>query len=120
MSHRFIQRGDIFLIDPHPTSDREMKNSHRFVVITPKEINRLGVAITVPIMSGGMFSRDMGLTVAITGHDTIGVAVCNQVRSFDIAARVKQGTAKYIETLDKTITDEIINRAISVIDPGND
>jgi mRNA interferase ChpB len=52
------------------------------------------------------------------GHNTTGVAVCNQVRSFDIEARVQAGTAGYIETIDIPTTEEIINRVISVIDPA--
>lgn len=94
-----------------------MKNRHRFVVITPAAINALGVCITVPITTGGAFTRDVGLAVPIHGHDTTGVAVCNQVRSFDIAARVQQRTASFIETLDKVTVDEIVARVVSAIDP---
>ena len=118
-SRRIIQRGDVYWIDPNPIKGREMKDRHRFVVITLKEINKLGVAITVPVTSGGKLPRKMGLTVPITGYDTTGVAVCNQVRSFDIETRVKSGSARYIETLDAPIVDEIINRVISVIDPAD-
>ena len=114
---RLIQKGDVYWIDPNPIAGREMKDRHRFVVITPREINKLGIAMTVPITSGGKFPRDMGLTVHIIGHNTTGVAVCNQVRSFDIEARVKANSAKYIETLDIATIDEIVNRVISVIDP---
>jgi hypothetical protein len=39
------------------------------------------------------------------------------VCSFDIEARVRAGNASYIETLDTAITDEIVSRVISVIDP---
>ena len=99
---RIPQRGDVYWIDPNPVAGREMKDRHRFVVITPQEINALGVAMTVPITTGGQFARDTGLTVPITGHDTSGVAVCNQVRTFDIEAREKNGSARYIETLDAT------------------
>lgn len=74
--------------------------------------------MTVPITSGGTFARDTGLTVAITGHDTAGVAVCNQVRSFDIEARERTNSARYVETLDAATTDEIINRVLSIIDPA--
>lgn len=115
---KIIDRGDVYWINPNPISGREMKDNHRFIVITPKEINALGIAITVPVTSGGKFSRDNGLTVSIMGHDTTGVAVCNQVRSFDIEARIKDGSAKYIEKVDPEIIDEIINRVISVIDPA--
>ncbi len=119
MSKRHLpQRGDVYWIDPNPIAGREMKDRHRFVVITPKEINALGVAMTVPVTSGGLFARETGLTVPITGHDTTGVAVCNQVRSFDIDARIRSGAARYIETLDAATVDEIVNRVISVIDPA--
>jgi mRNA interferase ChpB len=97
-----------------------MKDRHRFVVITSKQINALGVAMTVPVTSGGKFSRNMGLTVPIMGHDTTGVAVCNQVRSFDIEARVKAGCAKYIETVDQVTMDDIVNHVVSILDPAEE
>ena len=112
------KRGDVYWIDPNPVAGREMKNRHRFVVITPREINALGVSMTVPITSGGAFTRDVGLAVAISGHDTTGVAVCNQVRSFDIAARIQLKTAQYIETLDEATMSEIVARVVSAIDPA--
>lgn len=112
------KRGDVYWIDPNPVAGREVKNRHRFVVITPREINALGVSMTVPITSGGAFTRDVGLAVAISGHDTTGVAVCNQVRSFDIAARIQQKTAQYIETLDEATMSEIVARVVSAIDPA--
>lgn len=111
------ERGDIYWIDPNPAQGREMKDRHRFIVITPKEINALGVCMTVPITSGGNFTRNVGLAVPIMGHDTQGVAVCNQVRSFDIDARVKQGSARYIETVDPVTAGDIVARVISAIDP---
>ena len=110
--------GEVFWIDPNPVLGREMRDRHRFVVVTPEFINLLGVVMTVPITSGGMFARLTGLTVAIAGHDTTGVAVCNQVRSFDIEARVRAGSARYVETLDGATIDEIIGRVLSIIDPG--
>jgi mRNA interferase ChpB len=111
------QRGDVYWIDPNPTSGREMRDRHRFIVITPKDINALGVVMMVPVTSGGRFARESGLTVPIIGHDTQGVAVCNQVRSFDIEARERAGTACYVETLDEATVDEIVARVLSVIDP---
>ena len=73
--------------------------------------------MTVPVTIGGAFSRDVGLAVPITGHETSGVAVCNQVRSFDIDARVRAGSARYVETLDQATADEIAARVVSAIDP---
>lgn len=115
---RIPQRGDVYWIDPNPVAAGRMKDHHRFVVVTPREINALGVSMTVPITSGGAFARDTGLTVPITGHDTTGAAVCNQARSIDIEARERSGGARYVETLDAVTTDEIVSRVISVIDPA--
>ena len=113
-----LKRGDVYWIDPNPVAGREMKDWHCFVVITPVEINRLGVSMTVPITSGGDFTRRSGLAVAVTGHETTGVALCNQVRSFDIAARVQLKRARYQETLDRATMDAIIDRVVSAIDPA--
>lgn len=111
--------GDVYWIDPNPVAGRETRDRHRFVVITPRQINALGIAMTVPVTTGGMASRASGLTVAISGHDTTGVAVCNQVRSFDLDARMRAGSARYVETLEAEIANEIISRVLSVIDPGD-
>jgi mRNA interferase ChpB len=111
------RRGDVYWIDPNPVAGREMQNRHRFVVITPVEINVLGVAMIVPVTTGGGFTRDVGLAVPITGYETNGVAVCNQVRSFDIPARIQQKTARYVETLGPEIMNEIVARVVSAIDP---
>lgn len=115
---KIAQRGDVYWVDPNPIAGREVKDRHRFVVITPKAINALGIAMTVPVVSGGAFGREMGLAVPVVGHDTTGVAVCNQVRSFDIEARERSGSARYVETLDEATVEEIVNRVVSVIDPA--
>jgi len=114
---RVPERGDLYWVNPNPTAGDEMKDMHPFIVITPKEINQLGVCMTVPVTTGGKFSREMGLTVVISSSQTVGVAVCHQVRSFDLEARVKQGSAQYIETLDSVIINDIVDRVVSVIDP---
>jgi len=117
MSKHVIERGEVYWINPNPSVGREIKGRHRFVVITPKAINLLGSITTVPVTSGGNFSRITGVTVPISGHDTIGVALCNQVYAYDINARIKAGTAKYIETLDQSLVDEILDRVVSILDP---
>ena len=75
--------------------------------------------MTVPITTGGAFARNVGLAVLVSGHETTGVAVCNQVRSFDIAARVRAGSARYIETLNSSTMAEIVARVVSAIDPAD-
>ena len=109
--------GDVYTIDPNPAAGREMKDRHRFVVITPQAINALGIAMTVPVTTGGAYARRMGLTVAISGGSTAGFAVCNQVRSFDLDARVRAGSARFVEALDEATANEIVSRVLSIIDP---
>ncbi|MCU1759015.1 type II toxin-antitoxin system PemK/MazF family toxin [Pseudomonas sp. 14P_8.1_Bac3] len=114
---RAPQRGDVYWIDPNPVSGREVMNRHRYVVITPGEINVLGVSMTVPVTSGGGFCRSSGMAVIVSGHETNGVAVCNQVRSFDIEQRVADGSAEFVERLDDITMADIVARVVSVIDP---
>src|SRR5919201_2178775 len=104
--------GDVYWIDPNPVAGREMRDRHRFIVITRREINALGVSMTVPITTGGALTRNVGLAVPVTGHETTGVAVCNQVRSFDIPERVRAKSARYVETLDQPTMEEIVARVV--------
>jgi len=113
---RIPSPGDIYWINLNPTAGSEIRDRHRFVVITPAEINRLGPVTCVPISSGAQHARQNGLTVAIAGHDTTGVAICNQLRTFDLVARAKD--VQYVETLDPQTRREILNRVTSIIDPA--
>lgn len=110
--------GDVFLVDLNPVVGNEMKDDHRCVVITPREINSIGMCLTVPITTGGVFTRKAGLAVNISGHKTTGVALCNQVRALDIMERVRLKTARYVDTLDTATIDEIVARVVSMIDPA--
>ena len=72
------RQGDVYWIDPNSVAGREMKDRHRFVVITSREINALGVSMTVPITTGGAFARGVGLwdraeVVHALGHAEIGL-----------------------------------------------
>lgn len=116
---RVAELGDIYWIDPNPAKGREMRDRHRFVVITPRKVNALGVAMTVPVTTGGGWARDMGIVVPVMGHDTTGVAVCTQVRAFDLEAREREGGVRYVETLDAATSQEIVERVVSLIDPAD-
>lgn len=116
--HNHPQAGDVYWIDPNPTSGKEMRDKHRFVIITPQPINALGIVMAVPITQGGRLAQAKGLTVPIVGKSTQGWAICNQIRSFDIQTRVQLKKASYIETLDKSLVSEIVNRVLSVIEPA--
>ncbi len=113
-----IERGDVFWVDPNPVAGREMRDRHPFVVITPAAINALGLVMTVPLTSGSAFAKARGLTVAIRGKRISGVAVCNQIRTFDLTARVQAGSARFAERIDARAADEIVARVLSVIDPA--
>jgi len=115
---RVPQQGDVYSIDDDPGSIQKEKNKHFFVVITPEAINALAISMAVPVISTEAFAENMGLTVPISGQSTLSLAVCNQVRSFDVQNRVQMGQARYVESLDKELMAEIINRVISVIDPA--
>ena len=67
--------------------------------IRPGRRSVVRLVTCVPITRGGNHARLNGLTVAIAGHDTTGVAVCNQMRTFDLRARA--GDIQYVETLDQ-------------------
>ncbi|WP_413990241.1 type II toxin-antitoxin system PemK/MazF family toxin [Labrys okinawensis] len=110
------RQGDIYSIDPNPTAGRELRDLHFFVVISPQAINRLGVCMTVPITTGGGAARDMGIAFPITGNRTNGVALCNQVRTFDLAERARIGTARYVETLDGDTTRGIAGVVVSILE----
>ena len=113
-----IERGDVYWIDPNPVAGREMRDRHPFVVITPAPINALGLVMAVPITSGSAFAKARGLTVTIHGDRITGVAVCNQVRTFDLTARVQSGSARFVERINEAATEEIVARVLSVIDPA--
>lgn len=110
------RQGDVYWIDPNPVAGREMKDRHRFVIITAQKINALGICMAVPITTGGAMARESGLAVVISGHETNGVAVCNQVRSFDIEERVRMRSAKFIENLDAITVNDVVSKVLSVID----
>lgn len=112
------KRGDVYVVDLNPVIGREMRDEHRCVVITPAAINAIGMCLVVPVTTGGQFIRTVGLAVNISGHKTTGIAVCNQVRGMDIAERVRQKSARYVETLDEATVDEIAARVTSMIDPA--
>jgi mRNA interferase ChpB len=105
-------------MDDDPASIQTEKNPRFFMVITSEPINLLGISMMVPITRVGSFAKKMGLTVPVLGNHTEGVAVCNQVRSFDVQGRVQLGQARYVESLDKNLVAEIVNRVLSVIEPA--
>ncbi|KQP07656.1 growth inhibitor PemK [Methylobacterium sp. Leaf99] len=112
------KRGEIYSVDPNPVAGREMKNRHYWMVVTPEAINAHGVSIVVVINTVAHGARAAGLTVPVSGGGVTGVAVCNQVRSFDIRARMADGSATYAGEARPEVAAEIAARVASVIDPA--
>lgn len=75
----------------------------------------LRVCMTMQVATGDAFLRNAGLAVPISGHDT--TAVCSQVRSFDIEARVRAGTARFVEALDEATFGAIVAPVVNAIYP---
>lgn len=112
------KRGDIYSINPNPITGREMRDRHYWVVVTPEAINLHGVSIAVVISTVAHGARAVGLTVPVSGGGVTGVAVCSHVRSFDIGARIADGSASYAGEVSPSIVDEIAARVASLIDPA--
>lgn len=110
-------RGDVYLVDLNPVVGSELRDPHRCVVITRREINAVGPCLVAPVTTGGMQARRVGLAVNVTGHETNGVVLCNQLRSLDLVARVAQKRARFAGRLDAVTMEEIVARVVSMIDP---
>ena len=95
---------------------RTSLDTHRCAVISPREVNVLGMCLTVVVTTGVQFARKAGLAVNITAHETNGVALCDHVRSFDILSRIRQKTARYIDTLDGDAVDELVAKVVGIIE----
>ena len=59
-----MDRGDIWHVDLDPTKGREQANPRYVLILTPRELNRLGTPVVAPITSGGDFARVRGLAVS--------------------------------------------------------
>jgi mRNA interferase ChpB len=112
------KRGEIYSINPNPTAGRETMDRHYWIVVTPEAINVHGVSIAAVISTVAQGARAAGLTVPVSGGGVTGVAVCNQVRSFDIRARIADGSASYTGEAEPAVAAEIAARVASVIDPA--
>lgn len=114
---RIPKRGEIYSIDPNPVAGREMRNRHHWIVLTPEAVNVHGVAIAVVVSTVALGARASGLAVSVRGDGVTGVAICTQVRSFDLRARIADGSASFVGNADAATTDELGARIASLIDP---
>lgn len=117
---RIPRRGEIYSINPNPVAGREMRDRHYWLVVTPEAVNVHGVAIAVVISTVAHGARAAGLAVPVSGGGVTGVAICTQVRSFDLRARLADGSATLAGAADPTVVDEVAARVASLVDPSPD
>ena len=115
---RIPKRGEIYSIDPNPVAGREMRDRHYWIVVTPEAVNVHGVAIAVVISTVAHGARASGLAVPVSGGSVTGVAICTQVRSFDLRARIAAGGAPVEGCADPAAAAEVAARVASLIDPA--
>lgn len=115
---RIPKRGEIYSINPNPVAGREMRDRHYWIVVTPEAVNAHGVAIAVAISTVAHGARAAGLAVPVSGGGVTGVAICTQVRSFDLRARIAAGGASFEGCADPAAADEVAARVASLIDPA--
>jgi mRNA-degrading endonuclease toxin of MazEF toxin-antitoxin module len=104
-----MERGDIWLVSFDPASGHEQQGRRPVLVVSPGAFNRLtGVAIVLPITTGGSFARTAGFVVRLagTGMRTTGVVRCNQPRAVDLKAR----GGRRLEGAPDDIVEEVLAR----------
>lgn len=102
-----MERGDIYLVSPEPTSGHEQQGKRPVLVVTPGRFNRhTGVPVVLPITSGGGFARMAGFSVSLmgAGTQTTGIVRCDQPRALDLGARA----GKKFESVPEAIMDEVL------------
>jgi len=113
------RRGEIFSIDTNPVTGREMRDRHYWIVLTPEAVNRLGMAICVVVSTGAGGAREAGFTVRVVADGVTGVAICTQVRSFDLMARLQAKSATRAGMVQADVVDEIAARIASLIETAD-
>lgn len=115
---RVPRRGEVYSLDPNPTLGKEMRGRHYWLVLTEEAVNRHGMVVAVVINTVAEGMRKAGLAVQVSAGSVNGVAVINQVRSFDFRARDQEGGGvTYEGTADAAIVADIAARVASLIDP---
>ncbi len=112
-------KGDIWLINPDPTSGHELRGPHYFLVVTESTLNNaMGVSLCCPISTVAIGARSAGVTVAITSDSTEkgtvrGVVLCHQIRALDL----KERKAQFHTKAESHLIDEVVMKLVDIIDP---
>ncbi len=109
-----MRRGEIWHVDLNPIKGREQANPRYVMILTPRDFNRLGTPVVVPITSGGNYARMHGFTVSLSGAGTNanGVILCHQLRALDLNAR----GGRFSETAPDFITAEVLAKVATLFE----
>ena len=109
-----MERGDIWHVDLEPTRGREQAKPRFVLLLSTRELNRLGTPLVAPITRGGNFARIRGLTVALddAGLRTTGVVLCHQLRALDLAAR----GGRFVEKVPDWLMDEVLAKVAALLE----
>ncbi|TXR49853.1 type II toxin-antitoxin system PemK/MazF family toxin [Phyllobacterium endophyticum] len=107
-----MNRGDIYMVDFEPTKGYEQQRRPALVISSFKFYRATGTMIVVPIRSDGNFSRNLGISVEITGTKKItGRALSGQVRVLDI----KAGAGQIVDKVDPSVVDHVAAQITAII-----
>ena len=101
-----MERGDVYIVDLDPTKGQEQRGKRPVLIISRKDFNAHNPPLVCPITSAGVTARLAGFTVslAVTGMETTGVVLCNQLRVLDVKAR----NGRRIERAPDAVIDEVM------------
>ncbi|MCX7961168.1 MAG: type II toxin-antitoxin system PemK/MazF family toxin [Burkholderiales bacterium] len=111
---RTPHRGDIWSVRLDPAEGGEQRGTRPVLVVSPAAFNRLGLALVCPVSQGAIGARYAGFAVPLmgAGTDTLGVVLCHQARTLDLAAR----RARFIEAVPEPIIGEVLARLATLIE----
>ena len=92
----------------------EQQGTRPVLVVSPGRFNqRMRLPIIVPITSGGAFVRNAGFAVSLAGAGmkTIGIILCNQPRTIDLAAR----NARFLESAPSIVVEEVLKKLALIL-----
>ena len=110
-----FERGEIVKVRLDPAEGHEMRgDAYSALGATTQYFNRLGDVLVAPITQGGDFARFGGFAVSLTGTGsrTQGVALVNNLRMMDLAAR----KAKKVERVPQEVIDDAFGRWMTLFE----
>jgi mRNA interferase MazF len=109
------QRGDLVWLDFDPQAGHEQRGRRPAVVLSPSSYNRkveLGVFCPVTDRAKG-YAWEVPIP---DGLGISGVILADQIRSLDWTER----RARFVGTLPRATLDEVLDKALAVIDPDDE